>query len=215
MRQPVCGEKRYRKRSERHAALSQNNRQIFLARYSGQQMNRKTNDGIQAYAALFLSVTVSSLDRARTNCDPEESKLKPAFSQEAMKARAFIRIANVLKEHAEEGRFPHSRIFETLMPDEWIISGKSVNGGGWREHVVPCAYLARQCIHAFENGASVDAIAVLLEKYLKIVHITPAERHVIDFELGYRSTMPGNWVFGEGAPLQRLIEAKIVLEEMG
>lgn len=138
--------------------------------------------------------------------------MKEVYSQAEMKARAFIRIANVLKEHAEEGRFPHSRFFETLMPDEWIVSGKSVRGGGWREHVVPCAYLARECIQAFDRGASVETIVVLLEKYLQIVHITRAERYVIDFELGYRSTMPNNWVFGEGDPHQRLFDAKIVLE---
>ena len=145
----------------------------------------------------------------------EDTKLRPAYSKEEMKARAFVRIANVLKENAEEGRFPHSRFFETLMPDEWIVSGRSVNGGGWREHVVPCAYLARECINLFEGGATVEEVVVLLEKYLRIVYITRAERHVIDFELGFRSTMPEGWVFGKGEPLQRLIEAKIVLEDLG
>jgi hypothetical protein len=132
--------------------------------------------------------------------------LEVTYSKAAMKARAFVRIANVLKEHAEEGRFPHSRFFETLMPDEWIVSGRSVKGGGWREHVVPCAFLARECIKAFEGGASVETIVVLLEKYLRIVHITREEREIIDFRLGYRNSMPETWVFGEGAPLQRLID---------
>jgi hypothetical protein len=31
----------------------------------------------------------------------------------------------------------HSRVFETLIPDSYIFAGKSVNGDGWREHVVP------------------------------------------------------------------------------
>ena len=137
---------------------------------------------------------------------------KKPFTQESMKARALIRIANVLIEHAEEGRFPHSRFFETLMPDPWILAGRSINGGGWREHIVPCAYLARECIKAADRGATVDDIVGLLDRYLRIVHITPVERHVIDFKLGYRSTMPANWIFGEGDPFQRIIDANIVLE---
>lgn len=126
--------------------------------------------------------------------------------------RALVRIAHVLQEHAEEGRFPHSRFFETLMPDEWIVSGTSVKGGGWREHVVPCAYLARECIHAFNRGVSLEVIVDILDKYLRIVHITRAERDVIDFKLRYRSTMPDQWVFGEGNPYQRLIDAGIVFQ---
>lgn len=137
---------------------------------------------------------------------------KQKFTQPEMKARAMMRIARVLIDHAEEGRFPHSRFFETLMPDAWIISGKSVNGGGWREHVVPCAYLARECISAADKGATAEEIAALLDKYLRIVHITPAERCIVDFKLGYRSIMPPGWVFGVDDALQRLVDANITLE---
>lgn len=70
------------------------------------------------------------------------------FSPQQLKERAMRRLAVVLKEHAEEGRYPHSRIFETLVPDPWIVEGTSINGGGWREHVVPCSYLARECVQA-------------------------------------------------------------------
>lgn len=134
------------------------------------------------------------------------------FTQNVLKARALSRIARVLVEHAEEERFPHSRFFETLMPDAWIIGGRSKKGGGWREHIVPCAYLARECINAINNGAKEGDIAALLEKYLRIVHITPAERRVIDFDLGYRNTMPPDWIFGQDDPFQRLIDANIILE---
>jgi hypothetical protein len=141
-----------------------------------------------------------------------EFNVNQVFSPAELKARALRRIAIVLQEHAEEGRAPHSRIFETLMPDPWIYVGVSRNGPGWREHIVPCAYLARECMREFREGRTLDEVSVLLDRYLGVAHISREERMHLDFKLGYRNSMPPSWVFGIGHPLQRLIEAGITIE---
>jgi hypothetical protein len=131
------------------------------------------------------------------------------FSQEDLKNRAVRRIAKVLYEHWEEGRDVHSRVFETLMPYAWILAGRSKNGGGWREHVVPCAYLGRQCIQMYESGHSVEIVEQMIHKYLRIVEITREERKHLDFVLGLKERMPSNWEFGTGDPFERLKLASI------
>ena len=133
------------------------------------------------------------------------------YSPQQLKERAMRRLAVVLKEHAEEGRYPHSRIFETLVPDPWIVEGTSINGGGWREHVVPCSYLARECVQAFLDGGSVAQVAALLDRYLKIVHITLKERQHLDFELKLRNCMPNGWRFGVDDAFARLNAAQIAI----
>lgn len=138
--------------------------------------------------------------------------MSQVFSPAELKARALRRIAIVLQEHAEEGRAPHSRIFETLMPDPWIYVGVSRNGPGWREHIVPCAYLARECMREFREGRTLDEVCVLLDRYLGLAHISREERLHLDFKLKYRDRMPPSWVFGIGHPLERLTKAGITIE---
>jgi len=138
---------------------------------------------------------------------------KLPYTQTELKARALKRVAMVLQGHAEEGRFPHSRFFERLVPDSWITEGISVKGSEHPEHVVPCAFLARACMERFDAGATVDEIAEILETNLRIVRISREEQIHIDFELGYKSTMPPGWVLGESDPLERLTVGKIVLRD--
>lgn len=121
------------------------------------------------------------------------------------------RVAVVLQEHAEEGRYPHSRIFDTLVPDAWIVAGMSTNGGAWREHVVPCSYLASKCVQVFLDGGTVTQVAELLDRYLKIVHISLEERQHLDFELKLRNRMPDGWHFGIHDAFARLTVANIAI----
>jgi len=131
------------------------------------------------------------------------------YSQQQLKERALRRVAVVLQEHAEEGRYPHSRIFDTLVPDAWVVEGTSTNGGGWREHVVPCSYLASACVQKFQGGGTVEQVTELLDRYLKIVHITLEERQHLDFELKLRNRMPDGWRFGVDDAFARLRAANI------
>lgn len=40
-----------------------------------------------------------------------------------MRLRAFLRLAEIMRDHWEEGRDGHSRMFEVLVPDEFVIDG--------------------------------------------------------------------------------------------
>ena len=68
------------------------------------------------------------------------------FTEEDKRQEAFLRISNVLYSHwrisnqqekESEQCGGHSRLFEVLIPDEYITVGESINGRGHREHVVP------------------------------------------------------------------------------
>lgn len=133
------------------------------------------------------------------------------FTKKEMRLRAIKRIAEILHDHWEEGRDGHSRTFEVIVPDEFVIEGQSINGGNYREHVVPCATLREGSKAMYERGATIEEVASTLDKYLRIVLITNEEAHRLDVELGLKTTMPNGWVFGDGDALARLIEAGIEL----
>lgn len=140
------------------------------------------------------------------------------FTIPQMRARAVRRLAEILYDHWEEGRVGHTRMFEVIVPDEWITHGRSVKGGHYREHVVPCAVIRDGCMDIYEKrkgerrtSEMVDEAASLIEKYLRIALITTEEAKYLDNELELKSTMPDGWVFGEGDPLARLEVAGIEL----
>lgn len=130
---------------------------------------------------------------------------------------AFLRIAYVLHSHwkvssvEEKKRLEckiHTRIFDVLIPDEYVVYGESKNGKGHREHIVPCALIRNRSLEMFNEGLSIEDVANMIEKNLMIVHITPEERKIIDFDLGYKTIMPEQWQFGDD-PLARLKIANI------
>ena len=133
------------------------------------------------------------------------------FTQEEMKLRAIRRIAEVIYGQWEEGRGMHSRIFEVLVPDEFITKGSSVKGDGYREHVVPCSLIRNYAIKMYDEGDSVEDVAAMIEKHLRIVRISASEARYIDQVLGLKETMPKGWEFGKGDPLARLFAGDIVL----
>jgi len=132
-----------------------------------------------------------------------------SFTQERMKKRAIKRLAEIFHDHWEEGRTGSTRIFEHVLPDAWLIVGKSLNGGTYREHIVPCMMIRDQSIKMYSEGYSVENVADMINKHLAIVLITEAEREKLDNELGLKTAMPRNWVFSSGDPFQRLIDAGV------
>lgn len=141
-----------------------------------------------------------------------------AYTVEQMRTRAIRRLAQILYDHWEEERVGHTRMFEVIVPDEWITYGRSVKGGHYREHVVPCAVIRKGCMELYEKRKTkceapdaIDEAANLIEKYLRIALITTEEAKYLDNDLGWKSTMPDGWIFGEGDPLARLEEAGIEL----
>lgn len=133
------------------------------------------------------------------------------FTDSEVKARAVRRAAMVLFELWEENRGTHSRLLEMLVPETYITIGTSINGGGWREHLVPLARIRDECHKIFEAEGSIDQAAQFIDTHLKVAHISREERARLDFELGLKSKMPEDWVPGDY--LARLKAAEIDLDD--
>lgn len=142
----------------------------------------------------------------------------PSYTPEDLKRRAFERAAWVLEHHWEEQKDMrpraarvHSRIFDALIHSSLILYGVSVKGTGHTEHLVPCSLIRDQAFKMFWDGKEVGAVALMLQRTLKIAHITKEEARFIDFDLGFKTTMPGDWCFETGAVTARLDAAGIKL----
>jgi hypothetical protein len=141
-----------------------------------------------------------------------------SYTHEDLKRRAFERAAWVLQHHWEEQKdlLPraarvHSRIFDTLIHSRHLIYGTSVKGTGHTEHLVPCALIRDQAFNMFWEGKDVGAVALMLQRTLKIAHITKEEARLLDVDLGLKTTMPGEWCFETGEVTARLDKAMIKL----
>jgi hypothetical protein len=134
------------------------------------------------------------------------------YSNDQKKARAIRRIAEVIHGHYEEGATGiHSRIFEVLIYDEYVENGQSINGGNYREHVVPCALIRNECLTMYINGKTIADVVNMIDRHLRIVRITPEEARHMDHGLGLKDKMPDGWRFGIDDPLARLHKAGIKL----
>jgi hypothetical protein len=140
------------------------------------------------------------------------------YTPEDLKRRAFERAAWVLEHHWEEQKnmLPraarvHSRIFDTLIHSSHILYGVSIKGTGHTEHLVPCSLIRDQAFKMFWDGKDVGAVALMLQRTLKIAHITKEEARLLDYELRYKTTMPDGWCFETGSVTERLDVAGIKL----
>ncbi|WP_147431313.1 hypothetical protein [Azonexus fungiphilus] len=98
---------------------------------------------------------------------------------------------------------------------QFVFVGKSVSISKdtptHPEHVVPCAFMINECKRLIKEGVSDELIASLLEKHWKVALISKEEQHRLDFELGWKSTMPSGWRFEDGDTFARLKLANIDL----
>ncbi len=140
-------------------------------------------------------------------------EMKEAFTQEQLVARAFDRVARVIFELWEEGRGIHTRVLDWLIPDEFVSVGTSVNGGGHREHLVPCVVIIDHCIELFRQDRPLPEVAREIRRLLKIASITPEEAHKIDHIFRLKTRMPAGWSVGEGDVYARLQAADIELSQ--
>ena len=85
-----------------------------------------------------------------------------------------------------------------------------------REHVVPLALIRDHCEKMFSLGGNVAAVTKLLERHLKIVMISKAERLRLDFDLGLKVSMPKGWSFDDenADPFARLKAAGIEWDQI-
>jgi hypothetical protein len=119
------------------------------------------------------------------------------FTDEQLRQRAFRRISVVLQGFWEEQQHLglaraslHSRLFDTLVYDDYITLPNSKRGRGHREHVVPCAYIRDLAFRMFSVGKSIDDVALMIGRLLRIAYITHEEALKIDVGCGLKSTMP-------------------------
>ena len=110
----------------------------------------------------------------------------------------------------------NSRIFQHMLHWEYdfvgIGSSKEALGTSdfHPEHIVPCAVMIAEVKRLITEGNLSDSeIAKLLQKHWKIARITKEQAKYIDFQLGYKSSMPDGWSFEEGDTLARLKAANI------
>ena len=129
-----------------------------------------------------------------------------------------VRHFRTLMELNNEGYGYNTRVFSHILhPEkEFVFAGYSDkvkdDSQIHPEHVVPCATLILECKRLIAAGTHTDEeIADFLRKHWKLVFITKEEQRLLDFELGYRSTMPEGWTFENGDTLERLHRANITL----
>ena len=61
----------------------------------------------------------------------------------------------------------------------------------------------------FNKGYLVEDVAEMIDKNLKIVHITKEEQKRLDVEKNWKTIMPEGWTFEQDQPYARLLQAKI------
>ena len=128
--------------------------------------------------------------------------MKRTYTQEEKNERAFLRVTRVIYDLWEEDSGVHTRILDWLIKDEIITIGISVNGKGHREHVVPCLAIIKKCKEMFAEGETIESVAKMIKRNLKIAHITKDEARKVD--LKYKTTMPTDWSFTTGNVMERL-----------
>lgn len=136
------------------------------------------------------------------------------FTKAQILERRFLRLAQLIHDHWAEGSGMNTDLFqEPLIHDSYITRAVSTAPGATsREHVVPRAFLRDQCMSMYSTGATVEAVSDILMRYLWIARITHEEADRINYQLGYRATMPPGWVLGKDDALARVHEAGIKLQ---
>ena len=135
--------------------------------------------------------------------------------------RACKALVGLFRDQIEAGsECVHSRIFNYIIhpESEYVNCGSSLEARSNREihpeHVVPCAFLIKECFRLIkEDNHSDGEIAKLLQKHWKIAIISKTEAKRLDSELKLKSTMPEGWCFEDGDPLARLKVAGINIYE--
>ena len=137
-----------------------------------------------------------------------------SFTFEELRNRAFRRVADVLYSFWEEQKDTvprsaavHSRLFDTLVYNEYIELNKKSKERTYPEHVVPCAYIRNLAFQMYWDGRDQAAVAQMIGRLLRIAYITPQQAKALDAVHKY--TMPEGWDHVDGSVLRRLEDADI------
>lgn len=141
------------------------------------------------------------------------------FSIDEIVYRTCKTVVQHVKYHVEEERGGiHSRFFSYILHPEqdFVCVGESaeVLAGApvHPEHLVPCVVLIQEVRRLLsEERLTDEQIARLLQRHWKIGCISKEQAKRLDYELGYRSTMPAGWCFETGDTFERLTAGRINL----
>jgi hypothetical protein len=147
-------------------------------------------------------------------CQKYERDTVALTDENAIKRRSFLRAARYLERIAKEKAPAHSRVVELFIPEAFVPRGFGNDGGGHREHVVPCVLLRDECIVRYKNGAELTQVADFLQRHVVIIEITKDQQKHLDGSKekggrGLKNKMPKNWEFGSGCIFARLHDAEI------
>ena len=136
------------------------------------------------------------------------------YSHAELKKRAFDRTAQALYSFWEEQQdneqrtvAVHSRIFETLIYNQYIELNQKSPDRKYPEHVVPCAYIRNHAFDMFWSGRSIDDVASMIERLLHIAYISNDEQKRVDAI--NKDTMPEDWDPETDSILRRLEDADV------
>lgn len=110
----------------------------------------------------------------------------------------FSNIASVMKTMSDTGMtgMMSRCVFDSV--DHIISLNPPLAADSYREHIVPCSMIIEEAFRMFdEDDASIIEVATMIQQNLFIVHITKAQADFIDHTLGYKTTMPDGWTFGD------------------
>lgn len=137
-----------------------------------------------------------------------------AFTDDELRRRAFERVALALFSFWEEqkDRQPryaavHSRIFETLIYNEYIKLNEKATNREYPEHVVPCAYIRNHAFDMFWDGKTTNEVAAMIGRLLRIAYLSEEDARTLDAV--HKDTMPDDWNPENGSILRRLEDAGI------
>lgn len=126
-------------------------------------------------------------------------------------------IANMIKYRPPGSPWSRGKVFDDI--DRMITLGYSVQGrqqelngkNAYREHIVPIDWCINQAFEMLKNGQTVEAVAQMFKRNIKVVLISDSEQDLLDNKLGMRTSMPQGFQDGHD-PLARLKYAGIMLE---
>jgi len=137
-----------------------------------------------------------------------------SFSNDELKKRAYKRVADALLSFWEEQKDDqpraarvHSRIFEALVYNKYIVLNQKTEVLNYPEHVVPCAYIRDYAFKMFWNGKMVEDVATMIGRLLHIAYITRDDQAKVDAI--NKSTMPDDWNPETDSILRRLEDASV------
>lgn len=126
-------------------------------------------------------------------------------------------IANMLKYCPPGSPWSRGKIFDDI--DKMITIGYSIRGrqqelsgkNAYREHAVPIDWCINKAFNMFKENKTIEDVAKMLQRNIKLVLISDDEQHLLDNKLGMRISMPQGFDDGQD-PLIRIKNAGIILE---